>query len=108
MLAAEIVGHAVAGRTAVMGGLDKNQARRLSSVCQQKAQEWREKQRIRQMEEDRARAGGIVMHAQGGGQAAPALEDPVERLAKAKRMLVQQLIAEAAYETLKAKILAEI
>jgi hypothetical protein len=90
-----------------IGNLDKSQARALYAICQQKEQEWREKRRVRQMEEDRARAGGVYVQPQTP-TGATGTEDPVERLAKAKRMLDQQLISEAEYETLKAKILADM
>ncbi len=45
-------------RTLQLGGLVKEQARTLYAFCQQKEQEWRERRRVRQMEEERARAGG--------------------------------------------------
>ena len=92
----------VKGQRALLGGLDKDQAKRLYGICQQMEQEWREKRRIRDMEEARAKAGGVYMAPQ---TAAPA-EDPVAKLAKAKQMLDQGLISEAEYETLKARILA--
>ncbi len=60
------------------------------------------------MEEDRAKEGGVFMQGAAPSSVASVAEDPVERLAKAKRMLDQQLISEAEYETLKAKILSDI
>jgi hypothetical protein len=92
----------------VATGLDKNQARRLYAVCQQKEQEWREKRRVRQMEEDRARAGGIYMQPSGGTASADPAEDPVAKLGRAKAMLDQGLISEQEYETVKARILSEM
>ncbi len=91
----------VDGRQSSLTGLDKDQAKRLYGVCQQMEQEWREKRRVREMEEARARAGGITMNAPSG----PPAEDPVEKLARAKKMLDQGLISEAEYEAVKAKIL---
>lgn len=88
-----------------IGNLDKEQAQRLYGVCQQLDQEWREKRRVREMEQDRARSGGVFLGATAGAPSAVA-EDPVEKLAKAKAMLDQSLISEIEYETLKAKILA--
>jgi hypothetical protein len=93
------------GRQESLGNLDKAQARRLYAVCQQKEQEWREKRRIRDMEEARARAGGVHFPAPPASTAG-APDDPVEKLAKAKAMLDQGLITEAEYESLKAKIIA--
>ena len=92
----------VDGRTVQMSELDKEQAKRLYATAQQMEQEWREKRRVREMEEARARAGGVVLGSTPG--AAP-VEDPVARLAKAKQMLDQGLISETEYDALKARIL---
>ena len=91
-----------------MGGLDKDQAKRLYGICQQMEQGWREKRRVRQMEEERARSGGVQLHVPTAGAPAPTAEDPVEKLAKAKKMLDQQLISQAEDDTLKAEILASM
>jgi hypothetical protein len=108
VLSTEFTVETVDGRKSVLGGLDRDQAKRLYGICQQMEQEWREKRRIRHMEEERARAGGVQfqMPSAASDSTAPAPEDPVERLAKAKQMLEQKLISEAEYETLKAKILS--
>lgn len=102
-------------RTLQLGGLVKEQARTLYAFCQQKEQEWRERRRVRQMEEERARAGGVqvTLPSAGGtpsaGEAAVGRsEDPVATLAKAKQLFDQELISEAEYETLKAKILSTL
>ena len=94
------------GRTLLMNDLDKEQAKRLYAVAQQMEQEWREKRRVRDMEESRARAGGVVIGGPSSSSAAP--EDPVARLAKAKQMLDQGLISETEYDTLKARILGAL
>lgn len=96
----------VDGRALQMTELGKEQAKRLYAVAQQMEQEWREKRRIREMEEARAKSGGVVLGSSPllGGAAAPA-EDPVARLAKAKQMLDQGLISETEYDALKARIL---
>lgn len=110
MFSSELHVELMDGRTDVLGGLDKGQARRFYGIAQQKEQEWREKRRIRDLEEARARAGGVHFGGAVGqsGGAAGSAEDPVERLAKAKAMLDQGLITEAEYETLKAKIIASM
>jgi hypothetical protein len=95
------------GRAATMDNLDKDQAKRLYGICQQMEQEWREKRRVREMEEARARSGGVHLGAPAAAAAAPA-EDPVAKLAKAKQMLDQGLISEAEYDSLKAKILSSM
>jgi hypothetical protein len=96
----------VDGRALQMTELGKEQAKRLYAVAQQMEQEWREKRRIREMEEARAKSGGVIVGSSPllGGAPAPA-EDPVARLAKAKQMLDQGLISETEYDALKARIL---
>lgn len=109
MLSTEILVKTAAGPVKV-GSIDKEQAKRLYGIAQQLEQEWREKRRIREMEQDRAKAGGVYMGMPGfSGPAAATAEkpDPVARLAKAKAMLEQGLISDIEFEALKAKVLAE-
>lgn len=109
MLSTELVVETVDGTTYTLAGLDKEQAKRFYAVCQQQEQEWREKRRVREMEEARARAGGIQLGSLPGTSATPSGspdEDPVEKLARAKKMLDQGLISEAEFDTLKARILS--
>ena len=105
LLAAEMTVELIDGRTDRAGNLDKSQIRRLYAISQQKEQEWREKRRVRDMEEARARSGGIQMSMPQGMAGAPA-EDPTQKHSRAKAMLDQGLISEAEYESLKAKIIA--
>lgn len=98
-----------AAGTHEVGSIDKDQAKRLYAIAQQMEQEWREKRRIREMEEARAKAGGVYMGSVPGmvsSSSAPA-DDPAVKLAKAKSMLDQGLISEAEYDSLKAKVLSE-
>ena len=46
-------------------GLRKDQAQAIYRICQQHDQVWREKRRVRELEELRARSGGVQI---GGGQ----------------------------------------
>lgn len=107
MLSATIKCTLTDGELLYVPGLVKAQARVVYAICQQKEQEWRERRRVRKMEEERAKAGGtqITMPANGASSAA---SDPVERLAKAKAMFDEELISEAEYETLKANILSSM
>jgi hypothetical protein len=57
----EFLVDATDGRAGRVGELDKEQSKRLYGICQQMEQEWREKRRVREMEEARARSGGIHM-----------------------------------------------
>ncbi len=113
MMSTDFVVETVKGATDTVPTLDKEQARRAYSIAQQYELEWREKRRVRQMEEDRAKAGGVFVGTQSptaavqGATPAPQVaEDPVEKLAKAKKMVEAGLISEAEYEAVKAKILA--
>ena len=47
-------------------GLRKDQAQAMYRICQQHDQVWREKRRVRELEELRAKSGGVQI---GGGQA---------------------------------------
>jgi hypothetical protein len=92
-------------------GLRKDQAQALYRICQQHDQAWREKRRIRELEELRAKSGGIQFgpagYAPGGGAAGTSAEpDPVSRLRQAREMLEARLINDAEFESIKAKIIA--
>jgi len=93
--------------TLVYAGLHPTQAQAVYRICQAQDQAWREKRRIREMEELRARAGGVQIL--GGGAAAAAHGGPpgdvMQRLEQARQMLEAKLISDAEYEAIKAKIL---
>ena len=74
-------------------------------ICQAQDQAWREKRRIRELEELRARSGGIQVLS---GQGAPgsAQSEAVRRLQEAKQLLDAKLITDAEYEAIKAKIVS--
>jgi hypothetical protein len=89
-------------------GLRKDQAQAVYRICQAQDQAWREKRRVRELEELRARSGGIqVSSGPGGYPAGPAGQsDAVRRLQEAKQMLDGKLITDAEYEAIKAKIVS--
>ncbi|HEY2274746.1 MAG TPA: hypothetical protein VGH61_04525 [Steroidobacteraceae bacterium] len=88
-------------------GLRKDQAQAVYRICQAQDQAWREKRRVRELEELRARSGGIqVMGSPLGAAAAAAGDDAVRRLQEAKRLLDARLITDAEYEAIKAKIVS--
>jgi hypothetical protein len=89
-------------------GLRKDQGQAVYRICQAQDQSWREKRRVRELEELRARSGGIQvssgpvpMPASPGG-----VPDAVRRLQEAKQMLDARLITDAEYEAIKAKIVS--
>jgi len=102
-------------------GLRKEQAQAVYRICQAQDQAWREKRRVRELEELRARSGGFQML--GGGAASLGAETPTsaqaaaggvgqsglnaaQRLQEAKQMLDSRLITDSEYETIKARIIA--
>jgi putative oligomerization/nucleic acid binding protein len=88
-------------------GLRKPQTEAVYRVCQAQDQAWREKRRVRELEEMRAKSGGIQLGSPtGAGLASPApgQDDTVARLEKAKAMLDKGLISDAEFEALKARI----
>jgi hypothetical protein len=94
-------------------GLRKDEAQEVYRVCQSREQSWREKRRIRELEEMRAKAGGIQFGSSGGGGISGYTPDtngqsPTSRLQRAKEMLDSGLLTDAEFEQVKAKILAEL
>jgi hypothetical protein len=99
-------------RTLRYEGLRKEQAQEIYRICQTHDQAWREKRRIRDLEELRARSGGIQLGAltQGGAaqSAGAAGGDAVARLQQAKQLLESKLITDSEYEAMKAKIISNV
>ncbi|HEY2676887.1 MAG TPA: hypothetical protein VGI65_07930 [Steroidobacteraceae bacterium] len=85
-------------------GLFKDQAQAMYRICQLHDQVWREKRRVRELEELRAKSGGVQI---GAGAAADAGDsDPVRRLRQAREMLEAKLISDSEFESIKAKIVS--
>jgi hypothetical protein len=104
---------ASSGRTAgviTALGLRKQQAEQVYRAAQAQEQSWREKRRVRDLDELRAKSGGIQLGAMGGGggggggAAGGEADDPMVRLQRAKEMLAGGLITDSEYESIKAKI----
>src|ERR1700733_1526556 len=102
-------------------GLHKDQAQAMYRICQQHDQVWREKRRVRELEEVRAEIGGVPNRgaspayappAAGGASpeygsaAAGAESEPARRLRQAREMLEAKLISDSEFETIKAKIVS--
>ncbi|HLK71651.1 MAG TPA: hypothetical protein VKT19_06820 [Steroidobacteraceae bacterium] len=106
-------------RTLSYDGLRKHEAQALYRICQANDQAWREKRRIRELEELRARSGGIQI---GTAAAAPAAaagpaasapgaaigEDAASRLRSARSMLDAGLISDSEFEAIKARIINSV
>lgn len=95
-------------RVWTFAGLRKDQAQAMYRICQQHDQVWREKRRVRDLEELRAKSGGVQIGAQGafGGDAAGGESDPARRLRQAREMLDAKLISDSEFESIKAKIVS--
>jgi hypothetical protein len=85
-------------------GFRKSQAQAVYRICQAQDQAWREKRRVRELEELRARSGGIQVSSGPVPAAAAGGSDAVRRLQEAKQMLEAKLITDSEYEAIKAKI----
>jgi hypothetical protein len=95
-------------RVLTFSGLVKDQAQSIYRICQQHDQVWREKRRVRELEELRAKSGGVQFGSgagyPGGGDAVES--EPARRLRQAREMLDAKLISDSEYESIKAKIVS--
>lgn len=106
MSSTDLSSDSAAVRWISVGGLRSSQAEDVYRLCQAHEQAWREKRRVRELEQMRAKAGGVQI---GGAAALPASGesgDPAERLQRAKDMLAKKLITDAEYEGIKARIVS--
>ena len=96
-------------------GLNKDQAQAMYRICQQHDQVWREKRRVRELEELRAKSGGVQISGGGSGYgnsgaansaAAAGESEPARRLRQAREMLDAKLISDSEFESIKAKIVS--
>jgi hypothetical protein len=87
-------------------GLRRNEAQAVYRICQSQDQAWREKRRVRELEELRARSGGIQVSPGAIGLGTGTQSDAVRRLQEAKQLLEARLISDAEYEAIKAKIIS--
>ena len=101
-----------ASRTIVFTGLRKAEAQAVYRLCQAQSQAWREKRRMRDLDELRAKSGGITL---GQSPAAPvaagageADHSPAARLQRARDMLQKGLITDAEFEQIKAKVVGDL
>ena len=94
----------------VVPGLRKSEAQEVYRVCQTQSQAWREKRRIRELEELRAKSGGVQFGAAPVAAVSGAEDSrsPAARLQRAKEMRASGLLNDAEFEQIKAKILTEL
>jgi hypothetical protein len=90
-----------------LNGFQKEQAATIYRLAQAQDQSWREKRRIRELEELRAKSGGVNVGSFSGIQTPEnSSDDSLTRLKKAKEMLENKLITDSEYESIKAKIIS--
>jgi hypothetical protein len=89
-------------------GFDKVQTQEIYRLAQAQDQSWREKRRLRELEEMRAKSGGLNVggYSASVSQAGQTSDDSFTRLQKAKEMLDNKLITDSEYETIKARIIS--
>ena len=93
----------------ILPGFRKDQAEKIYRLAQAQDQSWREKRRIRELEELRAKSGGVTIGSNiGSQQTASASEDAASKLQQAKDMLEKKLITDSEYESIKARIISGI
>ena len=95
-------------RVMTFEGLNKDQAQAIYRICQQHDQVWREKRRVRELEELRAKSGGVQLGGSYGAAAGNtgAESEPARRLRQAREMLEAKLITDSEFESIKAKIVS--
>ena len=95
------------GNVLFLPGFRKEQAEKIYRLAQAQDQSWREKRRIRELEELKAKSGGVTIGSnQGSQQTGSASEDAAAKLQQAKQMLENKLISDSEYESIKARIIS--
>ncbi len=91
----------------ILKGFRKEQTQQIYRLAQAQDQSWREKRRIRELEELRAKSGGITLgNSPGTQQTGNTAEDAVSKLQQAKQMLDNKLITDSEYESIKARLIS--
>jgi hypothetical protein len=109
--AGDLAGANGATRVFSYAGLRKNDAQVVYRACQFQEQAWREKRRVRELEEMRAKAGGVHLGTMPGGASIGAddgARTPQARLQRARQMLNEGLLTDSEYEQVKARVLGEL
>jgi hypothetical protein len=89
----------------------KVETQQIYRLAQAQEQSWREKRRLRELEEMRAKSGGLNVGGYSENtpiQREQSSEDSLTRLQKAKEMLDNKLISDSEYETIKARIIGAL
>jgi hypothetical protein len=93
----------------LLHGFRKDQAEQIYRLAQAQDQSWREKRRIRELEELRAKSGGVIIgNSPITQQTGNSSDDASSKLQQAKEMLDKKLITDSEYESIKARIISGI
>jgi Bacterial PH domain len=96
-----------AAQDLILKGFRKEGTQQIYRLAQAQDQSWREKRRVRELEELRAKSGGITLGSTSGTQpAGNTSEDVVAKLQQAKQMLENKLISDSEYESIKARLIS--
>jgi hypothetical protein len=108
---ATITMQTVKGRVLKLEYIPKPQARKLYARAQEMEERVLEERRIREMDEKRAAAGGVVIQSPmptAQSAVAGGSDDPITRLQKLKQMLDSGLITSGEYESKRASIVSQM
>jgi ribosomal protein S19 len=114
MIGATLSCKTTSGKTLVLDGIPKKQARRVYAYAQGVEEQAYDKRQQLELEKMRASAGGVVVHAPAAATnqqpqpAAPTADDPLAALAQLKKLLSAELITEEEFGIKKAEILARL
>lgn len=106
ILSSTLLFKTVKGETLRLAWIPKEQARKVYAFAQEMEERVREERRVREMEEKRAAAGGVVIHSGNSGSSEK--EDPVQKLKQLKEMLDAGLITSGEYESKRQSILSKM
>lgn len=90
----------------MLNGFRKTQAEKIYRLAQAQDQAWREKRRIRELEEMRAKSGGVTIGSNAGSSQSDSAESATAKLEQARQMLEKKLITDSEYESIKARIIS--
>lgn len=108
MLSATFSVLTVNGTRCVMDSIPKKQARALYRISQEIEERTREERRVRRMEEDRARSGGVHVNTPAPPTGNTSSEAPSEALRALKQIHSEGLITDSEYEAKRQQIIARM
>jgi len=111
LLTATVTCDLINGSKINIDSIPKKQARKIYSICQEHEERVHEERRVRDMEEKRAAAGGVVIHSPQANHAqvpTPEGDDPMVALGKLKKLLEAGVIEQSDYDAKKVEILSRI